>query len=84
MAGLKLVYLPRPTVTNAAPACGVTGNEMVTAGACRGDPERGRMGSPQILQLSGIGPAPVAPRHRGQHELRAWCQPADHLQIRSV
>jgi choline dehydrogenase len=65
-----------------------TGDEMVTARAAR---EvllcAGSIGSPQLLQLSGIGPAPLLAQHgiTPVHELTGVGENLqDHLQIRAV
>jgi choline dehydrogenase len=65
-----------------------TGNEMVTVDAQRElILSAGSIGSPQILQLSGIGPAPLLARHGipPVHELPGvGANLQDHLQIRAV
>jgi choline dehydrogenase len=62
--------------------------QPMQAGAARGVVmAAGAVGTPQILQLSGIGPAPVLQRHgiALQHELPGVGENLqDHLQIRAV
>ncbi len=85
----RLVVEPGP---DGQPRCtGVqvwTGTEMVTARATREVLlSAGSIGSPQILQLSGIGPADLLQRHGIPvvHELPGvGANLQDHLQIRSV
>jgi len=56
-------------------------------GRARSDPQRGSIGSPQILQLSGIGPGDLLQQHGIAlvHELPGvGANLQDHLQIRAV
>jgi choline dehydrogenase len=88
----KLVFEPQAGVDGAQQRCtGVqvwSGTELVTV-QCRGEVilSAGSIGSPQILQLSGIGPGAVL-RDKGVdvlHDLSGVGENLqDHLQIRSV